>query len=152
MRNKQLQSFLDDHNIKYNLIKHALTYTAPETAAAAHIPGKELAKTVIVKIKGRLAMIVEPSHLKLNLASLKKELGTDDIQLANEFEFQDRFKGCEIGAMPPFGELWGVDVLLDSRLAEEQNIVFSAGTHSELIKMSFKDFEKLVKPKYLRVH
>jgi Ala-tRNA(Pro) deacylase len=149
MRNKTLEKFLDDHHVKYDLVRHSITYTAPETAAAAHISGKQLAKSVVVRLDGKLALVVLPAHSALDLKEFKEQLKAGKLELAHEYEFQDKFKGCELGAIPPIGELFNIDVYLDERLTSEDEIAFNAGTHSELIKLSLKDFEKLVKPKHL---
>jgi|SRR5690554_3694161 len=145
----QLKDFLDKNNIKYVSIKHSSAYTAQEIAAAAHIPGKELAKTVILKIDGRMVMAVLPASYKIDFELLKEVTGAARVRLADEHEFIDKFPGCEPGAMPPFGNLYGVDVYVAKSLTEDEEIAFNAGTHTELIKMNYKDFEKLVKPKIL---
>ncbi len=144
---KKLKMFLDKNNIKYISITHSSAFTAQEIAASAHIPGKEIAKTVIVKIDGKMAMAVIPASYKADLDLLKDMLGVENIRLASEYEFVDKFPGCEIGAMPPFGNLFDMNVYAAGSLAEDEEIAFNAGTHTELIKMSYKDFEKLVHPK-----
>ena len=150
MPSQKLKDFLDTNNTKYLTIKHSPAYTAQEIAATAHIKGKELAKTVLVKVKGKVAMLVLPASYKINFDELKNALGTNDIRLANEVEFKDKFPGCEVGAMPPFGNLYNMDVFVAQSLAEDEKIAFNAGTHTELIKMSFSDFERLVKPVRLK--
>lgn len=147
---KKLKEFLDDHKIKYVAMIHSTAYTAQEIAAASHIPGKEMAKTVILKIDGKMAMAVLPASFKVDLNALKTASGTKDIQLATEEEFKDLFPGCELGAMPPFGNLYDMEVFVAEKLREDEEIAFNAGSHSELIKVSYKDFEKLVKPKVLK--
>jgi Ala-tRNA(Pro) deacylase len=147
---KQLQEFLDTHGVKYITMSHSRSFTAQETAASAHIPKKELAKVVMIKVKGRLAMAVLPASYKIDLDLLKKVVGSNDIELANEKEFKDLFPACEVGAMPPFGNLYGMDVFVAEELVEDKEIVFNAGSHRELIKMAYKDFERLVKPKVAR--
>lgn len=147
---KKLKEFLDDHKIKYVAMIHSTAYTAQEIAAASHIPGKEMAKTVILKIDGKMAMAVLPASFKVDLNALKTASGTKDIQLATEEEFKDLFPGCELGAMPPFGNLYDMEVFVAEKLREDEEIAFNAGSHSELIKVNYKDFEKLVKPKVLK--
>jgi Ala-tRNA(Pro) deacylase len=144
---RRLKEFLDSHDIKYVTRVHYTTYTAQEVAASAHVSGKELAKTVIVKMDGRMAMIVLPASHKIDFDLLKKASGARKIELATEQEFQGTFPDCEVGAMPPFGNLYGLDVFVADRLAEDQEIAFNAGTHEELVIMAYKDFEKLVKPR-----
>ena len=146
---KQIKDFLNSNNIKYVAITHSSAYTAQEIAASAHIPGKELAKTVILKVDGKMIMAVLPASYKVNFELFKEATGASTIRLADEHEFVDKFPGCEPGAMPPFGNLYGVDVFVAKSLTEDEEIAFNAGTHTELIRMSYKDFEKFVKPKIL---
>jgi len=147
---RKLREFLDSHKIRYVTIKHSEVYTAQEIAASAHIPGKELAKTVMVKIDGKMAMAVLPASYKVDFDLLKEAAGAQKVELASEQEFTDMFPECEIGAMPPFGNLYGMEVFVAETLAEEQEIAFNAGSHTELIRMSYKDFESTVKPKVVK--
>ncbi len=144
------KEFLDEHNIKYTIIKHSSAYTAQEIAASAHISGKELAKTVVIKIDGKLAMAVLPASYKISFDDLKEALGVEKVRLAYEQEFMDKFPDCEVGAMPPFGNLYGLDVYVAESLEDDEEIAFNACSHTELIKMKYQDFEKLVKPKRLK--
>jgi len=143
----RLKDFLDDQHIKYVTIQHSMAYTAQEIAAKAHIPGKELAKTVIVKIDGKNAMAVLPASYRINLGRLKQVCKASKVELASEEDFRDLFPGCETGAMPPFGNLYNMDVYVENSLVDEEDIAFNAGSHTELIKLSYQDFEKLVHPK-----
>jgi Ala-tRNA(Pro) deacylase len=147
---KKLRDFLDSKNIKYVTIEHSRAYTANEIAATAHIPGKELAKTVMVKIDGKMTMTVLPAYCKINFELLQEAAGASNVELSSEQEFKDMFPGCEIGAMPPFGNLYGMEVLVDKSLCEDEEIAFNAGSHTELIRLSYKDFEGLVKPKVVK--
>ncbi len=147
---KKLKAFLDSYNIKYVTISHSTVYTAQEIAASAHISGKELAKTVIVKLDGKMAMAVLPASYKIDFDLLKEATGANSIELASEQEFKDRFPGCTIGAMPPFGNLYDMEVFVARTLAEDREIAFNAGSHSELIQLAYEDFERLVKPKVVR--
>jgi len=144
---KKLKDFLDSNKIKYVTIKHSPAYTAPEIAGAAHIPGKELAKTVIIKVDSKMAMAVLPASQRVNFDLLKKIAGASKIELASEQEFKDLFPECDVGAMPPFGNLYGMEVFVDESLLEDKEIAFNAGSHTELIRLAYKDFERLVKPK-----
>jgi len=146
---KKLKEFLDSNNIKYISMTHSSAYTAQEIAASAHIPGKELAKTVIVKLDGKMAMAILPASYKVNLDMLKEASGAESIRLSDEHEFIDKFPGCEPGAMPPFGNLYGMDVYVSKSLSEDEEIAFNAGSHTELIKLSYKDFERLVNPRII---
>lgn len=148
----KVRQYLDDHHVKYKSINHIPAYTAQETAQMAHISGKEIAKCVIVKIDGKLAMIVEPASIRLDLAWLKEWLGAEKLELANEHEFKDCFPDCEIGAMPPFGNMYGMDVIVDNMLADDKTIAFNGGTHTDLVEMEYDDFAKLVKPRLMRGH
>lgn len=147
---KRLKEFLDSHRIKYVIITHSLVYTAQEIAASAHIPGKILAKTVIVTIDGKMVMAVLPASYKIDFDLFKEATGASKVELASEEEFKSMFLGCETGAMPPFGNLYGIEVFVSKTLAENEEIAFNAGTHRELIKLAYKDFEKLANPKVVR--
>lgn len=147
---QKLKDFLDKNKIKYITINHSPAYTAHEIAALAHIPAKDLAKTVMVKADGKMVMTVLPCSHRVNLNELKAGLGAGSLELATEDEFKDIFPGCALGAMPPFGNLYGIDVIVAKRLKEDEEIAFNAGTHTELIKLAYDDFERLVKPKLLK--
>ncbi|MHC4447538.1 MAG: aminoacyl-tRNA deacylase [Planctomycetota bacterium] len=144
---KKLKEFLDKNKVKYVAMVHSPAYTAQQIAAAAHIPGKELAKTVIFKADGKMAMAVMPAPWQIDFDQLKTCVGAESVELADEKEFAERFPGCEPGAMPPFGNLYDMEVYVDAGLREDETIAFNAGSHSELIKLAYEDFERLVKPK-----
>ncbi|MGB5258014.1 MAG: YbaK/EbsC family protein [Woeseiaceae bacterium] len=144
---QQLKSFLDNNHVKYKTITHSPEYTAQEIAASAHIPGKELAKTVIVKLDGKFAMAVLPASRHVSLARLKEAIHARDAELASEDEFEKLFPDCELGAMPPFGNLYDMPVYAEEQLAEDEEIAFNAGSHTELVQLAFSDFDKLVHPK-----
>lgn len=142
----KLRIFLDSHNIKYLVISHSLAYTAQGVAALAHVSGKKLAKTVIVKIDGILAMAVIPASFHVDLERLRRFTGAQTVEIASEKEFKDAFPDCETGAMPPFGNLYDMPVYADVLLTEEEEITFTAGTHRELVRMAWTDMERLVNP------
>ena len=144
---QMLKDFLDEHNVKYVTTRHSLAYTAQEVAASAHIAGKELAKTVMVKIDDKIAMAVVPASFKVSLDLLKDAAGASKVELAREQEFENMFPGSEIGAMPPFGNLYGMEVFVDESLSQDEEIAFNAGSHTELMRLAYRDFERLVKPK-----
>lgn len=148
---KKLRDFLNKHEIKYVSVAHSPAYTAQEIAARVHIKGRKLAKTVMVTVNGKLAMAVLPASRKVDIDYFRKEIGADDVELASEEEFKGMFPDCEIGAMPPFGNLYGMDVFADQSLIEDDEIAFSAGTHTELIKLPFIDYKRLVKPRIVRL-
>lgn len=147
---KKLKDFLESQKVKYQTITHSPAYSAQRTAASAHVSGRELAKTVIVKLDGKMAMAVLPANYKVDLELLKQVSGAEKVELAGEEEFQVKFPGCEAGAMPPFGNLYGMEVFAAEKLAEDEEIAFPAGTHTELIKLAYKDFERLVKPRVVK--
>ncbi len=143
---QKLRQYLDDHGVKYMTISHSLAYTGQETAASARITGKIFGKTVMVKVDGKMTMAVLPASQKVDLNLLREALGSDKVELATEGEFQKLFPGCEVGAMPPFGNLFGLDVLVERSLTGDHEIAFNAGTHRELIILNYADFSRLVKP------
>jgi Ala-tRNA(Pro) deacylase len=144
---KKLKEFLDSHNVKYQSIIHSTAYTAQEIAALVHIKGQELAKTVIAKVDDKMAMAVLPASRQVDLSSLRAAAGARSVVLAIEAEFRGRFPECETGAMPPFGNLFGMTVFADESLTRDKEIAFNAGTHNELIRLSYTDFARLVEPK-----
>jgi Ala-tRNA(Pro) deacylase len=144
-----LKTLLDKEGVKYTTINHSKTYTAMETAEAAHVKGKEMAKSVVLKVDGRLAMAVLPATQKVHVERVRRATGAGSVEIAHEQDFQGDFPGCELGAMPPFGNLYGMDVFVDPHLAEDDEIAFNAGTHSELMWIHYRDFERLVHPKAL---
>jgi Ala-tRNA(Pro) deacylase len=142
----KLREFLDSHYIKYLVISHSLAYTAQGIAALTHCSGKKLAKTVIVKIDGILAMAVVPAPTHVDLDRLRILTGAETVEIASEPEFKDAFPDCETGAMPPFGNLYDMTVYADADLAENEEITFIAGTHRELVRMNWNDMMRLVNP------
>lgn len=147
---KKLLEYLDSNAIDYVTIHHSKAFTAQKVAAASHIPGKEIAKTVMVKADEKMIMAVLPASFKINFNLLKEAIGANIIELASEREFKDLFPDCDVGAMPPFGNLYNLDVFVAESLAEDKEIAFSGGTHTELIKLSFKDYQRLVQPRILK--
>lgn len=144
---KMLKEFLDKNKVKYEKKKHEEFYTAQEIAHAQHVPGKFMAKSIIVKVDDKMVMFVLPANLMIDMSRLKKLTGAKVLRLATEEEFTNLFPACEIGAMPPFGNLYNVPVCVDKSLTADEFIVFNAGTHTDTIRMKYADFEKLVKPK-----
>lgn len=142
----KLKEFLDAQHVKYSVLTHSTAYTAPEIASLAHIRGQEFAKTVIVKIDDRIAMAVLPASRHVDLSLLRTAAKAKTIRLVPEGEFHDLFPGCETGAMPPFGNLYDIPVFVDESLTKDHEIAFNAGTHSELIRMSYADFARLIQP------
>lgn len=145
-----LKHLLDDSGVDYATIHHPTTFTAQETAQAAHISGQKVAKTVMAKLDGKLAMIVVPAAHRVNLSALREQTGAHRVELAHENEFEDAFPECELGAMPPFGTLYGMEVFVEQELARNDTIAFNAGTHDELMTMAYRDFARLASPTMLR--
>src|ERR1017187_7803949 len=143
---KKLKEFLDKEKINYVSIIHSPAYTAQEVAASAHITGKELAKTVIVQLDGETAMAVLPANRKIVLQDLRDVTGADQVKFVPEDDFKKQFPDCETGAMPPFGNLYGMAVYVAASLTQNEEIVFNAGSHIEVIKLAYKDFERLARP------
>lgn len=144
---QKVKNYLDEKHIGYQILKHSLTYTAMETAGAQHVPGKQLIKSVIVKADGKFIMCVLSSNHLINFDKLKKSTQTKEVYLATEAEIEALFPECEVGAEPPFGELFGLDVLVDRAVSENEEIVFNAGTHTDTVKIKYKDFVRLTKSK-----
>ena len=147
----RMKEYLDQHKIKYVVISHSLAYTAQGIAALTHISGKELAKTVIVKVDGTLVMAVVPASRHVDLRLLKAATGANTVAVAAEEDFKDRFPDCETGAMPPLGNLYGMPVLADESLTHDEEIAFNAGSHCELVRMAWEDLERLVHPKITKL-
>ena len=148
---RQLSEFLDSNDVRYVTIRHSPAYTANEVAASAHIPGKEMAKTVMVEVDGKMAMAVLPASSRLDLNQLKEAASAGKVTLADEQKFQGLFPDCELGAMPPFGNLYGLDVFVADSLAEDEQIAFNAGSHTEVVRLAYEDFERLVHPKVAKL-
>jgi Ala-tRNA(Pro) deacylase len=146
---QKLREFLDQNKVKYVTITHSPAFTAKEIAAAAHIPGKEMAKTVMARIDGEMAMVVLPASMKVDFARLLDATGAQEVELAKEREFKDLFPGCDLGAMPPFGNLFGIRTFVAEELTEDEEIAFNAGSMTEVIKLAYRDYERLVQPRVL---
>jgi Ala-tRNA(Pro) deacylase len=142
----RLREYLDGHAIKYSVISHSRAYAAQELAALTHVRGKEFAKTVVVKVGDQFVAAVVPAHHQVVLEELSRVLGAD-ARLATEEELNALFSGCEVGAMPPFGNLYRVPVWVAEPLTRDEEIVFNAGTHTDAIRMRYSDFDRLVKPR-----
>ncbi|HXK29105.1 MAG TPA: YbaK/EbsC family protein [Candidatus Binatia bacterium] len=148
---KKLKEALDEAKISYEVYNHALAYTAQEIAAKQHFPGKEMAKVVMLDVDGALVMGVIPGSRKISLEMVKASLGAKKARLATEDEFIARFPNCEIGAMPPFGNLFGLKVYVDPALEQDEHIYFNAGNHVQTVRLKYADFAGLVKPQVARL-
>jgi Ala-tRNA(Pro) deacylase len=149
---KRLKDYLDREKVPYAVLAHSETFTAPELAQALHVPGKELAKVVMVKTDERFVMMVLSANRKVDLKRLKELFRTSHVRLATEAEFKELFPDCELGAMPPFGNLYGLEVYVDQSLTTDEEIVFQAGTRHEAAKLRYQDFAGLVRPRVAVFH
>lgn len=147
---KKLLDYLDSNDVRYETLRHSQAFTAQEIAARAHISGWKVAKTVLVRAADKLLMVVLPAPAKVDLESLADALGTPSAKLASEDDFRGRFPDCEVGAMPPFGNLYDMPVCVDESLRQDQNIAFNAGTHRELVRIAYADFDRLVQPRHIQ--
>ena len=145
----RLTDYLDENGKKYVIVKHSEAFTAQEVAASAHIPGKDMVKTVMVKADGDMKMVVLPSTHDVDFNAIREALDADEVELASEDEFESLFPDSELGAMPPFGNFYDMDTLVAESLTHDDIIAFNAGNHKEVIKMSYSDFEELVQPEIL---
>jgi Ala-tRNA(Pro) deacylase len=143
---RRLKELLEEARVSYEVYNHPLAYTAQEIAAQQHFSGKEMAKVVVLDVDGRLVMGVIPGSQRINLNTVKASLGAKAVKLATEAEFISRFPECEIGAMPPFGNLFGLPVVVDPALEKDEHIYFNAGNHVQTVRLSYKDFARLIEP------
>jgi len=141
-----IHAFLHEAHVPYTVVPHRPAFTAQAEAAATHVPGRDWAKVVACFIDGAPVEAVVPAPSIVNLEQLLALSGGREIRLAAEDELTRLFPGCEVGAMPPFGPLYGQTVYVDAVLALEPEIVFNAGTHREAIAMRWNDFVKMVNP------
>lgn len=142
----KIKEYLDENNVRFEVAEHPLAYTATEVAGKQHVPGKQMVKAVIVKSDDEFIMCVLPAIHLVDFVKLKNALGNDKIKLAEEDEISKLFPEYEIGAEPPFGHLYGLKVYVDSILQDDEEIVFNAGTHTDVIKISFADYKRLANP------
>ena len=144
---KKLTDYLDSNSVKYIVTTHSPAYTATEVADSTHVPRNDVAKTVMLEMDGKLCMSVLPSSYMVDFKLLRRELSAGDVELASEGDFKTAFPDCDVGAMPPFGNLFGINVVVDKTLAGNHDILFNAGNHRETVRMAYPDFERLVKPR-----
>ena len=147
----KLKEFLDANHVRYVTIKHSLAYTAQEVAASAHVRGRDMAKTVVATVDGVLTLVVVPAAQKVDIDRVREAAGATKAEIATEWDFRSAFPECELGAMPPFGNLFGMKVYVDPKLSADEEIAFNAGSHTEVIRLAYADFERLAKPVVARV-
>ena len=143
----RLRSLFEEENVDYELMVHSESYTAQEKAAGMHIPGAQLAKVVMARADGKLAMLVISADQNIDFGKAKSVLGAKEVTLAKEEDFADLFPDCDLGAMPPFGNLYDIPVWVDKDLAQQESIVFNACTHYEAARIAYSDYERLVEPR-----
>ena len=143
---EKLEAFLREHSVPFEVHHHPPAYTAQRVAQAEHVSGRLVVKVVMAFADGKMVMLALPAHRNANLAKAAEAAGAKEVRLAHEDEFAAAFPDCDVGAMPPFGNLYGIPVYVDSKLAEDETIVFNAGTHEDTIHMTFTDFRQLVEP------
>lgn len=148
---KKLKAMLDEAKVPYEVYNHALAYTAQEIAARQHVSGNELAKVVMIEADEQLVMGVVRGNDKINLHVVEDSLNVRHARLASEDEFISRFPECEIGAMPPFGNLFGLKVYVDPALAKDEFIYFNAGNHVQTVRLKYQDFARLAQPIIVRL-
>jgi Ala-tRNA(Pro) deacylase len=143
---ERMEQYLRENGVSFVGMRHAEAFTMQEVAAALHVPGHQVAKVVMVKADGEMAMLVVPAPYRLDFAKVRGLLGVKKVSLAEEEDFAGLFPDCETGAMPPFGNLYGVRVCADEALAEEKEMVFRVGTHQDSFKIAYADFARLAQP------
>ena len=143
---ERLEAYLRQHGVRYQVSSHPEVYTAQEVAAVEHVPGAFVAKVVIAAVDGTIMALVLPASHRIDIPRLTAALGAKEARLAREEEFGHLFPDCEVGAMPPFTNLYGVPVVVDRSLTRDPRIVFNAGTHRETMTVAFADFRELVRP------
>ena len=141
-----LEQYLREFRAPFSTLSHGVAFRATEVAALAGIPCRQMAKPVLVRIDGALAMAVVPADERVDLARLRELTDAGSVVLATEAEFADRFPECEPGAMPPFGNLYGMALYADAGLAADHSLCFNAGSHTDLMRMRWADFERLACP------
>jgi Ala-tRNA(Pro) deacylase len=146
---RSLNKFLDDNHVRYRCYNHKPTFTAQETAQTLHVSGYDLAKTVLLKVDGRMVMAVLPACERIDFDILKRQTGARKVSLASEQDITNLAPLCDKGSLPPIGNLYGMEVYVSSTLAAEEVICFSAGSHTEDIQMSYDDWEQLVQPRIM---
>jgi Ala-tRNA(Pro) deacylase len=146
---QRLKNYLDRQGVRYITISHSMAFTAIEIAKSSHVPCKEMSKTLVLSIQDKPVMAVVPAVQKFDLSILRDAFATEQVELTPEDQFSILFPDCEVGAMPPFGNLYGMDTYVAESVTEQEYIAFNAGSHTEIIKMLYHDYENLVAPKFV---
>jgi Ala-tRNA(Pro) deacylase len=148
---ENLEAFLVNRGIRFESQHHPMAFTAQKVAASEHIPGRTLAKVVMVFAGEELTMLVLPADCRVDLEATSMAMGGRTVRLAREEEFADAFPDCEPGTMPPFGTLYGIPVYIDQALAQNEWFVFQAGTHTDTMSIAYSDYARLVRPSVARL-
>jgi len=146
---EQLEHYLRERQIPYQIQHHPVAFTAQQIAECEHISGKKVAKSVVIFADSTMMLLVLPAALRVDLQKVQECLGAKQVRLAHEDEFQAAFPGCEVGAMPPFGSLYGLPVSVEQSLTTQETIVFPIGTHTETMSLKYADLECLMHPSVL---
>ncbi len=146
MATRRIREYLVGNKVSFGSINHTCAYTAQEVAELSHIPGRHMVKVVVVWLDGELALVAVPSTKVVDLEKLRYETGVLDARLADESDFRDRFSDCQVGTVPPFGNLFGVNTFVDRQLTSGEPLAFSAGTHRDVMVIRYADYARLVKP------
>jgi Ala-tRNA(Pro) deacylase len=145
----KLLDYLEESGVEFEASEHRPAFTAQHLAAEEHEPGKYVAKPVIIKADGNYMMCVLPASCKIDLDSLKRQLGVKSLELAEEKDIAAIFGDCALGAEPPFGNLYDLPTIMDKALEDDDHITFQAGTHEKTVRMSMDDYRRLVNPRIL---
>jgi Ala-tRNA(Pro) deacylase len=143
---QRIRDYLDSQNVSYEAIHHSQAFTAQEVAHSLHVSGKKCVKAVVAEADHKIVIVVMPASHRLNFQELKSVLKVNQLEMLVESELVDLFPDCDLGAIPPFGNLYGIDVWVDRAVASTEKIVFCAGTHEDCIRMRYSDFAKLTRP------
>jgi len=145
----ELSDYLDSSGIDYEITEHPPVFTAQQMAAVEHEPGRFVAKPVIVRVDGEYMMCVLSACYKIDLGALKSQLGAESVELVDESEMGEMFPDCELGAEPPFGNLYDLPTIMDKALEKDDHITFQGGSHETAVRMLMADYRSLVEPKVL---
>lgn len=148
---QRLETYLRDNGVGFEVREHPAAFTAQQVAAAEHVPGRRFAKVVMVKADDRLHMLVMPAPERVDRQRARAALGVNEFHIASESDFSATFADCDLGAMPPFGNLYGVPVVVDASLGENELMTFQTGTHTTTMTIRYEDFIRLVRPKVIEL-
>ena len=143
---QRIRDYLDSQNVPYETLRHSQAFTAQEVAHSLHVSGKKCEKVVVAEGDHKLVLVVMPAAHRLNFQELKATLKVNQLEMLVESELVGLFPDCDLGAVPPFGNLYGIDVWVDRAVASAEHVLFCAGTHEDCIRMRYSDFAKLTRP------